>query len=69
MALTEAEKLLVRGAKIIGADRNEAAGILLALRDPMQQEEMLDWMDENLETATPSDLIGKVLAITAGKNS
>ena len=67
MALTEAEKLLVRGSKIIGADRDEAAGILLALRDPEQQEEMLDWMAENLETATPSDLIGKVLAITTGK--
>ena len=69
MALTEAEKLIVRGAKIIGADRNDAAGILLALRDPMQQEEMLDWMEKNLETATPSDLIGKTMDIAAKKNS
>ena len=69
MALTEAEKLIVRGAKLIGADRNDAAGILLALRDPEQQEDLLDWMDENLETATPSDLIGKTMAIVAGKNS
>ena len=68
MALTEAEKLIVRGAKIIGADRNEAAGILLALRDPMKQEEMLDWMDKNLETATPSDLIGITMDIAAGRN-
>ena len=67
MALTEAEKLLVRGSKIIGADRDETTAILLALSDPEQQEEMLDWMAENLETATPSDLIGKVLDITAGK--
>ena len=69
MALTEAEKLLVRGAKIIGADRDDAAGILLALRDPMQQEEMLDWMDQNLETATVSDLIGKTMDIAAKRNS
>ena len=68
MALTEAEKLIVRGAKIIGADRNDAAGILLALRDPEQQEKMLDWMDENLETATPSDLIGKTMDIVAGRS-
>ena len=68
MALTEAEKLIVRGAKLIGADRNEAAGILLALRDPEKQEKMLDWMDENLETATPSDLIGKTMDIVAGRN-
>lgn len=69
MALTEAQKLIVRGAKLMGADRDDAAGILLALRDPEQQEDLLDWMEENLETATPSDLIGKALAITAGKNS
>ena len=68
MALTEAEKLIVRGSKIIGADRNDAAGILLALRDPEQQEELLDWMAENLETATPSDLLGKTMDIVAGKN-
>ena len=68
MALTEAEKLIVRGAKIIGADRDDAAGILLALRDPEQQEDLLDWMEENLETATPSDLIGKTMDIVAGKN-
>ena len=68
MALTEAEKLIVRGAKLIGADRNDAAGILLALRDPEKQEKMLDWMDENLETATPSDLIGKTMDIVAGRN-
>ena len=68
MALTVEEKLLVRGAKIIGADRDDAAGIVLALRDPMQQEEMLDWMDKNLETATVSDLIGKTMDIIAGKN-
>ena len=67
MALTEAEKLLVRGAKIIGADRNEAAGILLALRDPEQQEELLSWMDEFMEEATPSDLIGKTMDIAAGR--
>ena len=68
MALTEAEKLIVRGSKLIGADRNDAAGILLALRDPEQQEEMLDWMAENLETATVSDLIGKTMDIVAGRN-
>ena len=67
MALTEAEKLIVRGAKIIGADRNDAAGILLALRDPEQQEELLSWMDEFLEEATPSDLIGKTMDIAAGR--
>ncbi len=69
MALTEAEKLIVRGSKLMGADRDDAAAILLALRDPEQQEEMLDWMAENLETATPSDLIGHTLAITRKKNS
>lgn len=63
MALTIAEKLIVRGAKIIGADRDEAAGIILALRDPKQQEELLAWMEQNLETATPSDLIGKTMDI------
>lgn len=68
MALTEAEKLLVRGAKIIGADRNDAAGILLALRDPEQQEEMLDWMDENLEIATPSELLRKTAEIITRRN-
>ena len=67
MALTEAEKLLVRGSKIIGADRDDAAGILLALRDPEQQEKMLDWMAENLETATVSDLIGTTMDILAGR--
>lgn len=69
MALTEAEKLLVRGAKIIGADRNEAASIILAVRDPMQQEILLEWMDKNLDTATMSDLIGITMDIVAGKNS
>ena len=68
MALTEAEKLIVRGAKIIGADKYEAAGVLLALRDPKQQEKMLDWMEKNLETATPSDLLGKTMDIVAGRN-
>ena len=63
-----AEKLIVRGAKIIGADRNEAAGILLALRSPAQQEKLLEWMEKNLETATPSDLIGKTMDIVAGRN-
>lgn len=69
MALTEAEKLLVRGAKIIGADRNEAVSIILAVRDPMQQEILLEWMDKNLDTATMSDLIGITMDIVAGKNS
>ena len=63
-----AEKQIVRGAKIIGADRNEAAGILLALRSPAQQEKLLEWMEKNLETATPSDLIGKTMDIVAGRN-
>jgi hypothetical protein len=68
MALTEAQKLIVRGAKLMGADRDDAAGILLALRDPEQQEDLLDWMEENLETATPSDLLGKTMDIVAGRN-
>ena len=68
MALTEAEKLIVRGSKLMGADRNDAAALLLALRDPEQQEEILDWMAENLETATPSDLIGKAMDIIRKKN-
>lgn len=67
MELTKAEKLLIRGAKIIGATREEATGILLALRDPIHQEKMLDWMDKNLETATPSDLLGKTMDIVAGR--
>ena len=49
MALTEAEKLLIRGAKIIGADRDEATAILLALEKPEQQEELLSWMDEFMD--------------------
>lgn len=68
MALTIEEKLIVRGAKIIGADRNEAAGIVLALRNPAQQEKLLEWMEKNLETATPSDLIGKTMDILIGRN-
>ena len=68
MALTPTQKLLVRGAKIIGADRDEAAGILLALKDPEHQEKMLAWMDKNLETATPSDLLRTTMAIVSGKN-
>ena len=68
MALTEAEKLIVRGSKLMGADRDEATAILLALETPEQQEEMLDWMAENLETATPSDLIGKTMDIIRKKN-
>lgn len=67
MALSEAEKLLIRGAKIIGADRNEAEGILLALKTSEQQEKMLDWMDQNLETATASDLIGITMDIASWK--
>ena len=63
MALTIEERLIVRGAKIIGADRDEATGIILALRDSVQQKELLAWMEQNLETATPSDLIGKVIDI------
>ena len=67
MALTEAEKLLIRGAKIIGADRDEATAILLALEKPEQQEELLSWMDEFMEEATLSDLIGKTMDIIAGR--
>ena len=69
MELTEAEKLLIRGCVIIGADMDETTGILSALKAPEQQEKMLDWMAENLETATVSDLIGKTLAIVRMKNS
>ena len=68
MALTMAEKLIVRGAKIIGADRDETTGIVLALRESEQQAKLLDWMEKNLETATPSDLIGKTMDIVAGRN-
>ena len=68
MALTEAEKLLIRGAKIIGADRDETTAILLALEKPEQQEELLSWMDEFMEEATLSDLIGKTMDIIAGRN-
>lgn len=67
MSLTEAEKLIVRGAKLIGADKDDAVGILLALRDPMQQEELLSWMDAHLEDATPSDFFGKTMDIFAGR--
>ena len=68
MALTEAEKLIVRGAKIIGASRDDTAGILLALRGPEKQEDLLDWMEQHLETATPSDLIGITMDIASRKN-
>lgn len=68
MALTMAEKLIVRGAKIIGADRDETTGIVLALRESEQQAKLLDWMEKNLETATPSDLIGKTMDILIGRN-
>lgn len=67
MALTKAQKLLIRGAKIIGADRDETTAILLALEKPEQQEELLSWMDEFMEEATPSELIGKTMDIIAGR--
>ena len=63
MALTEKEKLIIRGAKIIGADRNEITAILIALRNPKQQEELLKWMERFIEEATLSDLIGKTIDI------
>ena len=67
MALTQEETLIIRGAKIIGANRDETTAILLALQEPEQQEKILSWMDEFLEVATPSDLIGKTMDIVAGR--
>ena len=64
MALTEAERLIILGAKIIGATKEDAAAIILALKDSQQQQELLmEWLDENLETATVSDLIGETMEI------
>ena len=67
MALTQTEKLLVRGLKIFGASEDETVSIGLLLETEEQQLEMMYWMADNPE-ATPSDLIGKALDITAGKN-
>ena len=67
MALTPVEKLLVRGLKIFGASEDETVSIGLLLETEEQQFEMMYWMADNPE-ATPSDLIGKALDITAGKN-
>lgn len=66
MALTLAEIHLVHGFKLFGMTETEVIGAMLALRTPEQQDEMLRWMTENPK-ATPSDLLGTIMDITAGK--
>ena len=69
MALTKTEFLLMRGCAIIGATKEETTGIVLALRKQSQQDMMLDWMANNMRTATVNDLIGKTMDILRTKNS
>ena len=68
MALSPAEKHLIKWLKLMKCSEDETVGIMLLLDTPEYRDEMMMWMSKHPE-ATPSDLIGKALDITAGKNS
>ena len=66
MALTPAEKHLIRWLKVMGVTEEEVIGIMLFLDTPEKRDKMMAWMAENPKV-TPSDLLGITMDIIAGK--
>lgn len=67
MTLTPAEKHLIKWLKLMKCSEDETVGIMLLLNTPAYLDEMMQWMTKHPE-ATPSDLIGNALTITANKD-
>ena len=64
MELSPAQKHLIHGLKLFGLTEDETVGIVLAMKTPKQQDELMMWMVDNLK-ATPSEIIGKTMDIVA----
>ena len=62
MALTPAQKHLIRGLKMFGVGEDETVGIILMLDTPEKRDKLMVWMAQNLE-ATPLEIMKKTLDI------
>ena len=58
MQLTEAQKHLIRGLLIFGVEKDAIVGIVSILKEPEQQDAMMEWMSEH-EGATTSEILRK----------
>jgi len=56
MALTEAQKHLIRGLNIFGVEKDAIVGIVSALNTPEMQDKMMEWMCEHKGATTAETL-------------
>ena len=62
MALTEAQKYLIIGLRILGVEKDAIHGILSALPQKRQQDDLMEWMCDHREATTP-EILKKVAEI------
>ena len=62
MELTMAQKHLIAGLRLFGVEKDAIVGILSALPQPKQQDEMMEWMCEH-EGASTAEILKKVAEI------
>ena len=62
MALSRAQKYLIRGLKVYGCSEDTVIGIMLLMDQPEMQDDLMDWMAENT-TATEPEIFSKAVEI------
>ena len=62
MALSGAQKHLIRGLRIMECSEETVVGIMLLLDTPLMHRTMMDWMGENA-TATEPEIFSKAVEI------
>ena len=62
MALTETQKLLIRGLRLFNLDEETQEGIFLSLQNEAQQWELMDFLCAN-KTATEAEIIKETIRI------
>lgn len=56
MQLTQEQKLLIRGLKIFGCDRDETVVVMLLADTPEKRESLMEFMASHTK-ATPQDIL------------
>ena len=62
MELSEAQKHLILGLRIFGVEKDAIYGIVSALSEPEQQDEMMEWMCDH-RNATTAQILKEVANI------
>ena len=67
MEKTESLKLLIRGLRIFGVEKDAIVGIASGLQTEEEQYELMDWMAEH-RGATQEDILEKFVEILESQN-